>query len=197
MSATGNDKTSAIVEHLGCRLHLVFSYFFFSVEFKKDKKFIEEFLKACVPTMRGLGIITIQAACLNTTLMAIRDLDEFFQSRTGGTRLDDLRASDLGYDEGLAFLTKTERGRINKIIMHSTVGALEDTEASWDIGELTSKCISQSVHFLNWVKTNYSDNHAKTREAAELYIILIERVLKHAEKIKHNSGTCLMSFKPD
>lgn len=174
MSATGNDKTVAIMEHFGGRLHLVFSYFFFSVEFKKDKKFIGEFLKTRVPTMRGLGILIIQDACLNTTLMAIRDLDEFFKKRANGTRPDDLKASDLGYDEGLAFLTKSERERINKVIMHSTDTALEDPETAWDIGELISKCISQSLHFLNWVKANYSDKHPKTRDVAEFYTILIK-----------------------
>ena len=107
----------AVIEHFCSRLFLVFSGFFFTVEFKKERNLLNE------PGMsrRSLWILpTIHDACLNTTLMAIRDIDDFLTPRMGGSRKDDLKASDLGFKEGLGFLGKTERERINKLIMHST-----------------------------------------------------------------------------
>jgi hypothetical protein len=183
LSPLEGDDVAELVLHFGSRLFLVFSSFFFLVEFKKDKKFIERFAKEQRPDMRGFRVATIQTACLNTTLLAIRDLDDFFKPRSHESRSDDLKASDLGCNEGLEFLTKSERQRINKIIMHSTVIGVENYDASWDIQELTSKCVSQSLHFLNWVKTHYpSNNHSKVWAAADFYTKLIEMVLTYAKK---------------
>lgn len=177
------DWETGLIEHFSSRLFLVFSCFFFTVEFKKERNSLNE------PEMsrRGLWILpTIHDACLNTTLMAIRDIDDFLTPRTGDSRKDDLKASDLGFKEGLGFLGKTERERINKLIMHSTrVAAYGNKETSWDIGELTSKCVSQSLYFLRWVQANYkSAKHQKVWAAASFYTTQTEAILEYAKKVK-------------
>jgi hypothetical protein len=180
-----DDNLAELVEHFGSRLFLVFSYFFFEIEFKKDKEFIDEFVKEPGPDIiRGLRVGTIQAACLNTTLLTIRDIDDFLKPRSRETKSDDVKASDLGYNEGLEFLTKSERERINKIIMHSTVTAVKNYDASWDIQELISKCVSQSLHFLNWVILNYpGEKHPKVWAAAIKNTELIKMILTYAKRV--------------
>ncbi len=46
MNSHEDNDLAEIVEHFGCRLFHVFSYFFFSVEFKKDERFLEEAMNA-------------------------------------------------------------------------------------------------------------------------------------------------------
>ena len=179
----GDDWETGLIEHFSSRLFLVFSCFFFTVEFKKERKLLNK------PGMsrRGLWILpTIHDACLNTTLMAIRDIDDFLTPRTGNSRKDDLKASDLGFKEDFGFLGKTERGRINKLLMHSTrVAAYGNKVTPWDIGELTSKCVSQSLYFLRWVKANYkSAKHQKVWGAAVFYTMQTEAILEYAKKVK-------------
>ena len=178
-----DDMAFAVIEHFCSRLFLVFSCFFFTVEFKKDRNLLNELGMS----RRSLWILpTIHDACLNTTLMAIRDIDDFLTPRMGGSRKDDLKASDLGFKEDFGFLGKTERERINKLIMHSTkVAAYGNQESSWDIGELTSKCVSQSLYFLRWVQANCkSAKHQKAWAAAVFYTTQTEAILEYAKKVK-------------
>jgi len=184
-----DDNLAELVEHFGSRLLHVFSYFFFSVEFKKDEKFLEESMKNPGPdVIQALRIGTIQTACLITTLLAIRDIHEFFQ--TGKKRHDDIKASDLGYKESLEFLTADELKRINKEIMHSTINAVKNYDASWDIQELASKCVFQSLHFLNWMKTNYPSNkHLKVFAAVIKHTTLIEIILTYAKKVNASKAS--------
>jgi D-mannonate dehydratase len=52
-----DDNLAELVEHFGSSLFLVFSHFFFEVEFKKDKEFFEEFVKEPGPDIiRGLRV---------------------------------------------------------------------------------------------------------------------------------------------
>ena len=52
-----DDDVTGIVDHFASCLFLVFSYFFFEVEFKKDKVFIENFIKEPGPdTIREISI---------------------------------------------------------------------------------------------------------------------------------------------
>jgi hypothetical protein len=180
-SALNEEEAFAVVEHFASRLFLVFSSFFFLVEFKRDQNLMAE------PGMswRGLFILpTIHDACLNTTLLAIRDLDDFFSPRAHGSRKDDLKASDLGLEENLQFLLKSERDRINKLIMHSTKVAVSgDQNRQWDIGELTSKCVAQSLRFLKWVEKNYTiEKHPKVSSAAVFWAMQVNLILEKAKK---------------
>lgn len=185
-----DDSRAEIVEHFGSRLFQVFSYFFFSVEFKKDEKFIQEFTQNPGPDIRGIGLLVIQGACLNSTLVAIRDIDDFFKPRDAKSRNTDLKASDLGHAEGLEFLTADERKRISTIIVHSTDSAVKNWDTSWDIQELISKCVSQSLHFLNWAVTNYpGENHPKVWAVAIKHTTLIKMILTYAKRVNGSKGS--------
>jgi hypothetical protein len=168
-SPLDNEKAVALVHHFAGRLFLVFSYAFFKAEFKNELSLLQN------PKMygRGLRIPAIHDACVNTTLMAIRDLDEFFTPHK--SRTDDVKASDLGLGKDLKFLSKSERENINKMIMHSTtVAAYANQPIQLDVGELSSKCVSQSFYFFKWVKENYKGkNQQQVWAAATFYTELI------------------------
>jgi hypothetical protein len=174
------DRKADLVLHFADRVLLAFSYFFFTIEFKKELHFPPSH-----PTRRTLWILpTIRAACLGTTLMVIRDVDNFLTPRTEDSRPDDVKASDLGLKEDLSFLARSERRRINKLIIHSTtVAAYEKQDVPWDIGELTLKCAYQGLHFLKWVQTNLtSKEYPRVWAAAGFYSMQLEAILKYAEK---------------
>jgi hypothetical protein len=96
----------------------------------------------------------------------------------------------LVYNEGLEFLTKSERERINKIIMRSTITAVKNYDTSWDIQELISKCVSQSLHFLNWVITNYpGEKHPKVWAVAIKHTTLIKMILTYANRVSASKGS--------
>ena len=180
--ATNEEEGFALIEHFASRLFLVFSSFFFTSEFKKDRDLLTN------PGMswRGLFVLpTIHDACLNTTLMALRDLDDFFTPRTSNSWKDDLKASDLGFEQDLHFLLKGERVRINKLIMHSTRGAISGNQNDqWDIRELTSKCISQSLFFLKWVEANFTaEKNPKICGAAIFWTMQINLILEKGKKL--------------
>ena len=142
-----DDSVAEMIHHFGSRLFLVFSSFFFLDEFKKDKEFINKFSKEPYPDIRGFSLAIIQTACLNSTLLAIRDLDDFFKPRTRDSRDDVLKASDLEYQVSLEFLTQSERKRISKIIMHSTVTAVENQAAEWTFKNLLQNALLKAFTF--------------------------------------------------
>ena len=73
-----NERAALLVQHFGDRVLLVFSHFCFLLEFKKD----QDLLKNPGIDARGFFILpAIRNACLITTLMAVRDLDDFLSCR--------------------------------------------------------------------------------------------------------------------
>lgn len=151
-------KAALLVQHFGERALLVFAWFFFETEFKDDP----DKTVTSVLSIRGTSVLpTIQNACFITTLMATRDIDDFFTTRQTANKLKrqsnitDLKASDLGLQTDLNFLRDDERLRINKELVHSTdraaYGNLHD---AWNIGELTGRCVSQSLQFLDGLQSS-------------------------------------------
>ena len=130
------------------RLNLVFSVFFCHFEFENLGENLNN---------RNLDRSWVQRttynACLHTSLVALRDLDDFFKPRDKRTRKDDLRASDFGCPCVRSFLTDTEREAINKGIAHITTFGAGNPNARWDVWELTVKAVSQATAFLKWVET--------------------------------------------
>jgi hypothetical protein len=95
----------------------------------------------------------------------------------------------LGYAENLRFLAENERERINKIIVHSTDLAVKNWNTSWDIQELTVKCVSKGLHFLDWVAANFpAKTHSKTLAAAIKCSQLTRMVLKYAARRSGSSA---------
>lgn len=98
----------------------------------------------------------IHDACLDSTLMALRDLDDFFTPGRG--RPDDLKASVFGFEKNCKFLTASERESIDKLVAHSTLRGAQK-QPGWDILELVSKGVSQSQNFLDWIIATYPHSY--------------------------------------
>ena len=78
-------------------------------------------------------------------------LDDVLTPRTKRSEPDDFKISDLGFSHSLAFLANSERRDINKRIAHSTLPGSEPVLFRWDVFELVTKGVSQSLKFLDWV----------------------------------------------
>jgi|LakMenEpi03Aug12_release.lakeMendotaPanAssembly.Ray.scaffolds.fasta_scaffold325014_2 hypothetical protein len=151
----------AHLEYFSDRLLRVFSHSFFTIEFQNDKDLRHpDSIKDCRPLM----LHVIRDACLNETLIALRDIDDFLVPREcpsrnekGRTkaRASDLLASDYGYLENKTFLSASERTDINQLIAHTTKRGPEVYQHNWDVWELVSKCVSQCSSFLEWVEQQY------------------------------------------
>lgn len=153
---------AAHLEYFADRTNLLFSYHFCIFEFRED----DDFDGNVAENDRAWSLKTIRNACLHTSLIALRDLDDFFTPRTRNIKRDDLRASDFGCPRTLRFLTEDERKWINKLIAHTTQHGALKRGYGWDILELISKAIAQTDAFLEWMKSAYIDSHLDTWLAA-------------------------------
>ncbi len=140
-------ELAPLLEHFHERLNLLFSYFFCTLEFEGDDDLHSDPAK----NDRAWALQTIQNACL-PTLIALRDLDDFLTPRTPRTEPDDIRASDFGMSQSLSFLSASECTDINKHIAHTTVPGAHGHGYRWDIFELATKAVRQSMEFLEWVQ---------------------------------------------
>jgi hypothetical protein len=146
------DKFERHLEYFSERTNLVFSYHFSVIEFEDD----EDLKREASQVDRAWTLKTIQNACLHTSLIALRDLDDFLTPRNRKSKPDDLRASDFGIEKSLSFLIPTERERINKLIAHSTKEGAVNVDYRWDILELISKAVCQCGAFFKWLENNHS-----------------------------------------
>jgi hypothetical protein len=104
--------------------------------------------------------ITIKNAALESSLMSIRDLDDFFLCRTD-TRQDDLIASDYGFPAGRNFLSGAERDEINKKLAHLTYRSAQELHQdplrrnprTWNNAEMVNKATSLLLEFLNHLES--------------------------------------------
>lgn len=144
-----DSELAPLLEYFGERVNRVFAYFFFELEFEGD----EDMRGDSVHNDRTWMLEIMENACIHDTLMALRDLDDFFTERK--TKSDDLRASAFGMENGRGFLAVDERGKINKLIAHTTTVGAQTQEFRWDIWELTFKGITQTLEFLQWVEKEY------------------------------------------
>jgi len=157
-----DQRVAPHLEYFAERSNLLFSYHFFSIEFQDD----EDLEFEAGDNSRTWRIRTIHNACLNTSLIALRDLDDFFALRNSNTKADDLRASDFGLSHSMRFLADDERKWINKLIAHTTQHGATQRFYRWDLVELISKAVAQCDSFLEWIKQNYSVSHFNTWTAA-------------------------------
>ena len=152
-----DEQISHMIAFFADRLNLVFAHFFCTIEFNSDKDFSALPTQENLKDARILGLRTIRGACLHTTLIALRDLDDVLTPRKPKSKfLDDFKISDFGYARTLSFLSTSERKLINQVIAHSTlIGA--DLSHRWDVFELATKCVRQSVTFLEWLEKHSRD----------------------------------------
>jgi len=159
------EDESRLVSHLeyfSDRLLRVFSHFFFVIEFQNDKDLHHP---DSIKDSRALMLKVMGDACLNETLIALRDLNDFLVPREcpsrkekGGikAKANDLLASDFGYLENKTFLIPSERTDINQLVAHTTKRGPDVHQHYWDVWGLVSKCISQCSSFLQWVEQQYN-----------------------------------------
>lgn len=150
-----DNRLAPHLEYFADRSNLIFAYHFSVIEFMDDEDFVGE----STDNDRAWSLKTIKHACMNASLMALRDLDDFFTPRTSKTRNDDLRASDFGMDETRQYLSSNERVWINKRIAHTTKHGAMTRGYRWEILELISKAVAQCDSFLEWIKNYYSIDH--------------------------------------
>jgi hypothetical protein len=75
--AARDDELFPLLEYFAEKLNLVFSHFFCTLEFEQDEDLCGDVAK----NARTWSLKTIQNACLHTTLIALRDLDDFLTPR--------------------------------------------------------------------------------------------------------------------
>lgn len=184
MSSTADtdERLGPLLEHFAERLNQVWAHFCCALEFEGDKDADGD----PIANLRAWRLLTIANGCSSASLIAIRDLDDFFTPRTSRTHQTDLRASDFGYYDARGFLAVAERNQINTLIAHTTVAGPDHQGLRWDIWELASKCIAQSTSFLRWIESHYSITHLhlftaamtcrmKTQETSRFVAEAIER----------------------
>lgn len=174
---SSNEVGKHIEQHLEYfvdRMNLLFSYHLCILTLRDEDGFFAD------PSLNGRSwaFSTIRKACLNSTLIAIRDIEDFLSARTRHTKKDDLRASDFGFDRELNFLSKDERGCINKLVAHTTQLGAMNRQFRWDIIELVSKAFSQCSVFLEWAKTEFSNVDSDTWMLAVVAQSQSDKILK-------------------
>jgi hypothetical protein len=185
-----DESSSARLEYFAERLNLVFSYFFCTLEFSED----EDFAGDATKNDRTWALQTIHEACLHTTLIALRDLDDFLTPRTARSKEDDLKASDFGFPHAASFLTESERTDVNKKIVHSTLPGVHAEGFRWDVFEMATKGIRQSMQFLEWAEQHFGLEHflpwtaafACRRKTQAIYDYIAKQVERH--KANHETG---------
>ena len=176
------------LEYLGDRMNLLFAYHFCVVEFEGDER-LDEDVAECD---RAWMLKTIQNACLHTSLIALRDIDDFFSPKK--SKPDDLRALDYGMTGSRQFLAVDERNSINTLIAHTTTHGASKVGYRWDILELTSKAVAQCDTFLQWIMDYYSLEHFNIWTAAATIQAKTKAVLKwvQGEARRRNDKTDCM-----
>jgi hypothetical protein len=164
-----DERLSPLMEYFGERLNRTFAYFLCVLEFEND----EDFQADPTGNARAWSLQTIKNACMDGTLIALRDLDDFLTEKdppkTSGrtpARKDDIRAFRFGYMGSHTFLTEAERTKINKLIAHTTTEGVAFQGFRWDILELLTKGISQCHAFLKWIEEEYGLVHFNLYTAA-------------------------------
>lgn len=182
-----DDVMAPHLEYFSDRANLIFSYHFFVFEFEGDADLVLE----ASESHRAWSLKTIQSACLHATLIALRDLDDFFKPRDKDTRKDDLRASDFGDTRSRQFLAG-ERKWIDKLIAHTTQLGPSKLGYRWEVLELISKAVAQCDSFLEFIRAEYGLSHFNTCIAAVSLQARSKAILKwikeEAEKRKTEDG---------
>lgn len=132
-------------------------------------------IKDVTPCLNGVATRhtkLIANATTESTLLAVRDLDDFFS--VSGERDGDMRAIHYsGYRSPGGFLTKPERDSINKKLIHLTYRAVKErmkaTEnfnpRQWDSADLVERTMKAVVHFLSFLELKfYADDRNRIKD---------------------------------
>jgi hypothetical protein len=95
----------------------------------------------------------VARACLESTLMSLRSLDEFF---TAGGCPDDIRADDYpGFRGAGGFLSMSKRRSINKHIAHFTVARTSNPVLLWAYNVEIVNAAEKITKFLDYLTTDF------------------------------------------
>lgn len=109
----------------------------------------------------GSDLIAVKNAALESSIMSIRDLDDFFTSNPRHS--DDMVAADYGFPPGKQFLTRDERQGINKKLAHLTYQAVREhrqlpplhTARTWNNADLVSRAMARILDFFTHLETSF------------------------------------------
>ena len=136
--------------------------------------------------------VTIKNSCVESVLLSVRDLDDFFRPRTDKDRDSDLRASDFfGYQSPGPFLSDAERASINQWIAHltyypvwtSTTGIQPDTPRNWNTAELVGKAARAVFKFMDHLHHHLSQRNSDRVSDIQKVRTALELALKNMEAL--------------
>jgi hypothetical protein len=125
----------------------------------------------------------LDIAALESTLMSLRDIDDFFNTRA---RADDLRATDFGafQDMGI-YLEPAERDILNKALAHLTDFRISTHQKTvvpspadeLDVFDVTTRAVARIAKFLDFLGINFAASHPHLTESiAETKTLLTLRL---------------------
>ena len=139
-------------------------------------------------------IETVKNACLQSTLMCIRDWDDFFSKKdekNSRSRESDIRADGfLGYKSPGQFLG-TKRDSINQRIAHltyhpvweGTTGIAQDKNLDWDTVDLVGKATRPACEFMGYLVCFLSEKEPDQAKTIHNIKLGFEQRLKIMEEI--------------
>jgi hypothetical protein len=92
----------------------------------------------------------LRIASLQSTLLNIRSLDEFFRKQTWPS---DIRAAQyLGFNNPGPFLMPAEKKRLDQLVVHLTFRRVDEFDHSWKVFEFVNRGYSAFSKFLDYIK---------------------------------------------
>jgi hypothetical protein len=107
----------------------------------------------------------LDIAALESTLMSLRDIDDFFNTRA---RADDLRATDFGAFQDMgSYLQPSEREILNKALAHLTDFRISTKQKAvvpppaneLDVFDITARAVAMSAKFLDFLSITFATFH--------------------------------------
>lgn len=138
------------------------------------------------------AVLAVKNACVESALLSVRDIDDFFRHRTSKTRDSDVRAEDFfGYRSPGPFLSDEERGSINQWIAHLTYepvwggnsGIAPDSVRDWDTAELVGKAARSVFDFLAHIERELSKEEPAESEGIRTVRNVLALALKNMEAL--------------
>lgn len=127
-----------------------------------------------VPGFGDENLSLLQNAAIETSLLSVRALNEFFRPRTRQTRADDVVADDYpGFSTPGPFLTEVEARELNKRVFHITCQEQPLATVSWNLADLSVRAATQTAHFLGFLSNDAALSLTeRTKAAASLRGVL-------------------------
>jgi len=117
-------------------------------------------LQAGMPKNEFIEIIS--NACIESTILNLRMLDEFFSTKN--IQSDDVRALHFWDYKPTTFLTDKERRAINKQLAHFTEHRVDISWTGWPVKLWMRKCMNEMITFFDHIEDNLGFDHPLWQE---------------------------------